>query len=189
MPNLRGLQFYNVSNFLKNQKHHKIKYPSPTWSTVQHRIFLSRIWIPICDSLRKGRLSVFKWIHVILWITVLADVWLCTHMRKWGGKVIPRPEVKFLVILCMCINLKSCHLRLTLGRAPSMHTYNRDIEKSSGHMSNMSHGQILSSTSGEPEFLRNSSLKRSPPITPKPLKKILSVPLHGKMTRMLGSYL
>jgi hypothetical protein len=35
-----------------------------------------------------------------------------------------------------------------------MHSHNRDIEKSSGQATqNMSHGQNLSSTSGEPEFV------------------------------------
>jgi hypothetical protein len=28
------------------------------------------------------------------------------------------PDAKFFVILCACIILRSCHLRLTLGRAP-----------------------------------------------------------------------
>jgi hypothetical protein len=41
---------------------------------------------------------------------------------------------EYFVILCTGIycNIRSCHLRLTLGRAPSMHTHNRNIEKSSG---------------------------------------------------------
>ncbi len=63
-------------------------------------------------------------------------------------------KVGFLVILCTCVfNLRSCHLRLTLDRAPLciniIGTYSRE-EINSGHpvhyWNNMSHGQNLSLT-------------------------------------------
>jgi hypothetical protein len=50
-----------------------------------------------------------------------------------------------------------------------MHIHNRGREKSSGqathpvqYLNNMSHGQNLSSTSGEPELLHSNSLKFQP---------------------------
>jgi len=55
-------------------------------------------------------------------------------------------------------NLRSCHLRLTLGRAPlCIHIMGHTEELSSGHpvqsLNNMSHGQNLSSTLvNKPEF-------------------------------------
>jgi hypothetical protein len=63
------------------------------------------------------------------------------------------PEAEFLVILCRCI-LPEADLRLR----PSMHTHNKDREKTSGqatvqYLNNMSHGRNISLTSSEPEFV------------------------------------
>ncbi len=57
----------------------------------------------------------------------------------------------------------------------------------------------MDKTSGQPRvnlsLLRSNSLKFQPqnmscmPIMPQPFKNFLSVPLHGKMTHVLGPYL
>jgi hypothetical protein len=56
------------------------------------------------------------------------------------------PEAKVLVILSAVFNLSSCHLRLIIGHAPHR-------ESAGSILNNMSHGQNLSSSSGEPEFV------------------------------------
>ncbi len=65
-----------------------------------------------------------------------------------------RGEIFYLFRVRVLFSFRSCHLRLTLGSAPL-----QDIEKSLGQatefniLNNMSNGQNLSSTSGEPEFV------------------------------------
>ncbi len=106
-----------------------------------------------------------------------------------GGETLPAPPLtsgEFLVIMCVYVfNLRSSHLRLTLGHAPlcsfillsaSQHrwlnaigqkkapphvlaitwdTQNRDREKSSGQANLLNQGQNLRSTSGQPDFVAN----------------------------------
>jgi hypothetical protein len=56
-------------------------------------------------------------------------------------------------------NLRSCHLRLALGRTPQCQhiigTHREDLRLglSVQYLNTMTHGQNLSSTSGEPEFV------------------------------------
>ncbi len=67
MPNLPGLNnksVYNFYNFVENQKHHKIKFldcRTPRRLTVLYSTeFFSHVYEFLCDTLRKGRFSVFN---------------------------------------------------------------------------------------------------------------------------------
>jgi hypothetical protein len=92
------------------------------------------------------------------WIFLRTPSWP-TRLPSFSVRMRIPPEAEFLVILCTCINLRPCHLRLTLGPRPSIcsHIIGQREELRSGHpvqkLNNISHGKNRSSTSGKPEFV------------------------------------